>query len=107
MRGNSSQGKREIPQVPTEFCSKRRPGKAKGRNSGVHAWGKSDDRGVPEKPPNKGEPVSPAEAVEGRRSAKGSPTPGAVSRTQSRITTSLLRHRARDAALPSHRHHPR
>ena len=107
MRGNSSHGKREIPQVPTEFYSMGRPGKANGRTSGVHAWGKSDDCVVPEKPPNKGEPVSPAEAVEGRRSAKGSPMPGAVSRTQSRITTSLLRHRARGAALPTHRHHPR
>ena len=36
-RGNSSHGKREIPQVPTEFGSMGRPGKAKGRNSGVHA----------------------------------------------------------------------
>ena len=106
-RGNSPHGKREIPQAPTERVSMGRPEKAKGRTSGVHAWGKSDDRVVPEKPPNKGEPVSPAEAVEGRRSAKGSPTSGAVSRTQSRITTSLLRHRARGAALPSHRHHPR
>ena len=107
MRGNSPHGKREIPQVPTEFGSMGRPGKAKGRNSGVHAWGKSDDCVVPGKPLNKGETLSPAEAVEGRRSAKGSPTSGAVSRTQSRITTSLLRHRARGAAWPSHRHHPR
>src|SRR5262245_60852007 len=94
-RGNSPHGKREIPQVPTEFCSMGRPGKAKGRTSGVHAWGKSDDRVVPEKPPNQGEPVSPAEAVEGRRSTKGSMMPEAVSRTQSRIDASLSRPRAR------------
>ena len=107
MRGNSSDGKREIPQVPTGLVPRGRSGKAIGRTLAMHAWGKSDDCVVPGKPLNKGETLSPAEAVEGRRSAKGSPMPGAVSRTQSRITTSLLRHRARGAALPSHRHHPR
>ena len=107
MRGNSSDGKREIPQVPTGLVPRGRSGKAIGRTLDMHAWGKSDDCVVPGKPLNKGEPLSPTEAVEGRRSAKGSPTSGAVSRTQSRITTSLLRHRARGAALPSHRHHPR
>ena len=107
MRGNSSHGKREIPQVPTGLVPGGRSGKAIGRTPDMHAWGKSDDCVVPGKPLNKGETLSPAEAVEGRRSAKGSPMPGAVSRTQSRITTSLLRHRTRGAALPSHRHHPR
>ena len=94
-RGNSSHGKREIPQVPTEHVSMGRPGKANGRTSGVHAWGKSDDCVVPEKPPNKGEPVSPAEAVEGRRSTKGSRMAEAASRTQSRIDAPRSGHRAR------------
>ena len=95
MRGNSPHGKREIPQAPTERVSMGRPEKANGRTSGVHAWGKSDDCVVPEKPPNKGEPVSPAEAVEGRRSTKGSTMAEATSRTQSRIDVPLSRHRAR------------
>ena len=107
MRGNSSPGKREIPQAPTGLVPRGRSGKAIGRTPDMHAWGKSDDCVVPGKPPNKGEHLSPAEVVEGRRSTKGSPMSGAVSRTQSRINTSLLRHRARGAASPSHRHHPR
>ena len=107
MRGNSPHGKREIPQAPTERVSRGRPEKAKGRTSGVHAWGKSDDRVVPEKPPNKGEPVSPAEAVEGRRSTTGSTRPEAASRTQSRIDVPLSRHRARCPGSPCHRHDPR
>jgi RNA-directed DNA polymerase len=107
MRGNSSHGKREIPQVPTGLVPRGRSGKAIGRTLDMHAWGKSDDCVVPGKPPNKGEHLSPAEVVEGRRSTKGSPMSGAVSRTQSRINTSLLRHRARGEASPSHRHHPR
>jgi RNA-directed DNA polymerase len=94
-RGNSPHGKREIPQVPTELDSMGRPGKANGRTSGVHAWGKSDDRIVPGKPRNKGEHGSPAEAVEGRRSTKGSAISEAVSRTQSRIDAPRSRHRAR------------
>jgi RNA-directed DNA polymerase len=107
MRGNSSDGKREIPQVPTGLVPGGRSGKAIGRTPGRYAWGKSDDCVVPEKPPNNDGVDPSAEVVEGRRSTKGSPMSGAVSRTQSRINTSLLRPRARGAASPSHRHHPR
>ena len=107
LRGDSSHGKREIPQVPTGLVPGGRSGKAIGRTPDMHAWGKSDDCVVPGKPPNKGEPLSPAEVVEGRRSTQGSPTPGAASRTQSRTDASIPRHRARGAAWLSHRHHPR
>ena len=107
MRGNSSHGKREIPQVPTGRVPRGRSGKAIGRTLDMHARGKSDDCVGPGKPLNKGEYLSPAEAVEGRRSTKGSPTPGAASRTQRRTDASIPRHRARGAALLSHRHHPR
>src|SRR3954469_2442027 len=40
-RGNSSHGKREIPQVPTGSVPAGRPGKAFGRPPGMHDWGKS------------------------------------------------------------------
>jgi hypothetical protein len=43
MRGNSSGGKREIPQVPTGLVPRGRSGKAIGRTPDMHAWGKSDD----------------------------------------------------------------
>ena len=71
-RGNSPHGKREIPQVPTELVSMGRPVKAHGRTTGVHAWGKSDDRVVPEKPPNNGEPVLPTSS--GRNHGVVNPT---------------------------------
>jgi hypothetical protein len=76
LRGNSSGGKRGIPQVPTGLVPRGRSGKAIGRTPDMHARGKSDDGVVPGRPPNKGEDPSPAEVVEGRRSAKGSPTSG-------------------------------
>ena len=95
MRGNSSDGKREIPQVPTGLVPRGRSGKAIGRTLAMHAWGKSDDCVVPGKPLNKGETLSPAEAVEGRRSTKGSRMAEAGSRTQSRIDVPRSRHRAR------------
>jgi hypothetical protein len=59
MRGNSSHGKREIPRVPAGGVAGR-PEKVHDRTSGMYARGKSDDRVVPEKPPNKGVPTAPA-----------------------------------------------
>jgi hypothetical protein len=92
--------KREIPQVPTGSVPAGRPGKAFGRPPGMHARGKSDDRVVPGKLSNKGEPLSPAEAVEGRQSTKGSPMLRAESQTQSWTDSLISWHRARGAALP-------
>ena len=94
MRGNSSHGKREIPRVPTGQTAGR-PEKVYDRTSGMYARGKSDDRVVPEKPPNKGVHEAPAEVVEGRRSAKGSMLTRAAFRTQSRTDAMFTRERAR------------
>jgi RNA-directed DNA polymerase len=107
MRGNSSHGKREIPQVSTGPVPVGRSGKAFGRTPGMHAWGKSDDCVVPGKPPNKGALNAPAEVVEGRRSTKGNALSGAASRTLSRIDASISRHRVRCVASSHHRYHPR
>ena len=84
MRGNSSHEKREIPRVPAGGAAGR-PEKVYDRTSGMYARGKSDDRVVPEKPPNKGVHEAPAEAVEGRRSAKGNTMQATATRTQSRL----------------------
>ena len=107
MRGNSSHGKREIPQVPTGLVPRGRPGKAIGRTPGMYAGEKSDHCVVRGKPPNKGSFRVLAEAVEGRRSTKGNSMSEAVSRTQSRIDTSISRHRVRRVASSHYRHHPR
>src|SRR5262249_46593012 len=81
MRGNSSRGKREVPQVPTGLVPVGRLGKAQCRTPSTYARGKSDDCIVPGKPPNRGEFSAPAEAVEGRRSTKGNTVSKATSRT--------------------------
>jgi RNA-directed DNA polymerase len=94
MRGNSRHGKREIPRAPTGPTAGR-PEKVHDRTSGMHAPGKSDDRVVPEKPPNNGVPMAPAEVVEGRRSAKGSTLTRAAFRTQSRTNATFTGQRTR------------
>ena len=68
MRGNSLHGNREIPQASAPGVADR-PEKVVDRTSGVYASGKSDGRILPGKPPNKG--MRLAEAVEGRRPARG------------------------------------
>jgi RNA-directed DNA polymerase len=97
MRGNSSHGKREIPRVPAGGAAGR-PEKVYDRTSGMHAPGKSDDRVVPGKPPNKGVTEAPAEVVEGRRSAEGNTMQAAATRTQSRLDALIALDRVREAA---------
>src|SRR5262249_44523158 len=69
MRGTSLHGNREVPQAPVADGATGRPEKVVDRTSGMYACGKSDGRILPGKPPNKG--MRLAEAVEGRRPAKG------------------------------------
>ena len=89
MRGNSSHGNREILGTPADDATAGRPVKAKRRTTGTHGPGKSDDRVVPEKRPNKGGEIPSAEAVEGRRSAKGNAPKSAAHRTQDRGRASI------------------
>jgi group II intron reverse transcriptase/maturase len=89
MRGNSSLGNREIPGVPAADATAGRPEKAEGRTSGMNARGKSDDRVVPEKRPNKSSETPPAEDVEGRRSTKGNTSETAAHRAQNRKCASI------------------
>jgi RNA-directed DNA polymerase len=96
MRGNSLHGNREIPRAPAADGSAGRPEKALGRTSGMHARRKSDGRVVPKKPSNKGTRL--AEAVEGRRPAKGNTRFRATCRTQSRGCVSFVGQRVREAA---------
>jgi retron-type reverse transcriptase len=63
----------------------------------MNEHGKSDRRVVPTKPPNNG-PQRPAEAVEGRRLAKGNPRQQTMFRTQRRIRMSHELERVRQAA---------
>src|SRR5262249_10320017 len=73
-----------------------RPEKVVDRTSGMYAGGKSDGRIVPGKPPNKG--MRLAEAVEGRRPAKGNTQFRATCRTQSRVCVLFFGQWVRGAA---------
>ena len=70
------------------------------RNPGMHARGKSDDRVVPGKPPNNGVHETPAEVVEGRRSAKGNTMQATATRTQSRLDALIALDRVRESSVP-------
>lgn len=96
MRGNSLHGNREIPSASVVVGATDRPEKVSDRTSGMHADGKSDGRIVPEKLPNKG--MKPAEAVEGRRPAKGNSVPAPAPQTQCWTSASCVLHRVRIAA---------
>jgi hypothetical protein len=95
MRGNSLHGNREIPQASAPGVADR-PEKVVDRTSGMYACGKSDGRILPGKPPNKG--MRLAEAVEGRRPAKGNTRFRATCRTQSRVCVLLSDPGVREAA---------
>jgi RNA-directed DNA polymerase len=97
-RGNSSHGKREIPRVPAGGTPGRSE-KVYDRTSDTHAHGKSDDRVVPGKPPNKGVPEASAEVVEGRRSAEGNTMQAAATRTQSLLDALIALDRVREAGI--------
>src|SRR5262249_21216031 len=96
-RGNSPHGKREIPQVPAGGKAGR-PEKVHDHTSGAHARGKSDDRVVPERPPNGDGPGPATEAVEGRRSTEGNTMQAAAPRTQSRLDALGALDRVREVA---------
>ncbi len=96
MRGNSSRGNREIPQVPADDGAAGRPEKVYNPKSGMHAWGKSDGCIVPKKPSNNDR--KSAEMVEGRRSTEGNSVGPAASWTQSQTNASSDLHRVREAA---------
>ena len=98
MRGNSLHGNREIPRVSAPGVADR-PEKVADRTSGMYACGKSDGRILPGKPPNKGKRL--AEAVEGRRPAKGNARFKATCRTQSRVCVLFFGPCVRDAAPPA------
>jgi len=98
MRGNSLHGNREIPQASAPGVADR-PEKVVDRTSGMYACGKSDGRIVPRKPPNKG--MRLAEAVEGRRPAKGNTRFRATCRTPSRVCVLFSGQCVRDAAPPA------
>ena len=98
MRGNPLHGKREIPRVPVADGGAGRSGKVVDLKPDTHARGKSDDRVVPEKPPNNDGDDPSAEAVEGRRSTEGNTLPEAASRTQSRLDAWVALQRVRVVA---------
>ena len=96
MRGNSSRGNREIPQVSAADGATDRSEKVQTPKSDMYACGKSDDCIVPEKPSNND--MRSTEMVEGRRSTEGNTVGPATSWTQSQIDVSPGLHRVREAA---------
>jgi RNA-directed DNA polymerase len=96
--GNSMNGNREIPGIPSLDGGDGRTGKAISHKPGMNVPGKSDGCVVPKKPPNKGRQDLPAEEVEGRRPTKGNTEQTATLRTQSRESVSPGLQRVRKVA---------
>lgn len=96
--GNSSNGNREIPEIPSPDGGKGRPGKAGSYNPGTNVFGKSDGCILSEKSPNKGRDDLPAEGIERRRPTKGNAEQPATNRTRSRKIVSTGLQRVREVA---------
>ncbi|MDQ1470816.1 MAG: RNA-directed polymerase [Bryobacterales bacterium] len=96
MSGNFMRENREVPPLSgsSEAGS---AGEGEGRATSMNGGGKSDERVVPAKRPNKGE-QSPAEGVEGSRSTKGNTEEEHTLRTQSRVGVSQGLRGVREAA---------
>jgi RNA-directed DNA polymerase len=95
MHGNFLTGTWEVPSASVGVSGGSAE-KGESRTLGANAGGKSDERIVPKKLPNKGR--MPAEAVEGRRSTEGNVGQPAVVRTQSRVAAPTGLASVREAA---------
>src|SRR6516225_2175939 len=99
MRRNPWSGNKEVPPTPGEDGTSGRADKATNRDAATHGGGKSDNRVVPTKRPNKGGSAEPlAEVVEERRLTEGNAQQPATPRTQSRTGVSFGLLRVREAA---------
>lgn len=96
--GNSSNGNREIPEIPSLDGGDGRLEKAGGHNSDMYVSGKSDGRIVSEKSPNKSRDDLLAEGMERRRPTKGNAEQPATIRTRSRKIVSTGLQRVREVA---------
>jgi RNA-directed DNA polymerase len=100
-RGNSMRGNRETPGTPAADGAAGRSAKAEGRTADMNVPGESDDSIVPKKQANKAGPLTAAESVEGRGSAKGIAQESATHRTQNRARVSIGLEGVRQAARRS------
>ncbi len=96
MSEHSMHENRETPETSGSDGESDRPEKATRPPSGMHVSGESDGRIVPMKSPNNAGPSTAAEAVEGRRPAKGNAEQPTTDRTQGRnaVSSGLFRVRA-------------
>ena len=111
MRGNSLHGSRETPKASVTSNAfsadgaAERSEKARGRTSGVHAFGESDGSIVPQKQANKAD-VSVAEPVEGRGPTKGNDPSVGHAPDSEPSARGRGRRGVREVALATDRHRP-
>ncbi|MGA3169334.1 MAG: group II intron reverse transcriptase/maturase [Terriglobia bacterium] len=99
MHGHFLRGNREIPATPELEKASGRVGKATSFKPTMHVAGKSDERVVPKKQPNKDDQYqASAEVVEGRRSTEGNMRKTTALRTQGRDSALSGLTRVREAA---------